>query len=116
MSNMIQEDSSGKPNARTACGGTESIIHQAFLNASTKRVALHPSFLDDEKLSESERVAALEEIFHCNIRSRQIESLARHMAPALGEGLPANLLIYGASGAGRKLALSYRWIFATYET
>ena len=100
---MSQQISSGtKQNARPG-KGTESIIHEAFLAASARRITLNPSFLDDEKLPESERVAVLQEVFHRNIRSAQIERLAKHMAPALGGDLPSNLLIYGPSGAGKSV-------------
>lgn len=83
--------------------GTESLIRKTFLSVSKKRITLNPSFLDDEKLSESERVAVLEQVFHRNIRSKQLERLARHIAPVLGGDSPSNLLIYGPSGTGKSV-------------
>ena len=81
----------------------EAIIQQAYLSASSRRLILHPTLLDDEKLPESERVAVLREVFHSNIRTRQIQSLARHIAPILGDVLPQNMLIYGPSGTGKSV-------------
>lgn len=82
---------------------TESMIQKAYLSSSSKRVALHPEFLDDEKLPESERIAVLKEVFHRNIRSKQMERLARFLSPILGGGQASNLLIYGPSGTGKSV-------------
>jgi len=103
MWNMVQKTSDGKQPGLAEPKGTESMIQDAFLSASAKRIAISPLYLDDEKLPESERVAVLREIFHRNIRSTQIERLARHISPVLGGDLPSNLLVYGPSGAGKSV-------------
>jgi cell division control protein 6 len=99
---MSQEISIGTVQ-RPACHNTQSLIRQAFLAKTTKRIIINPDCLDDETLSESERIAALHEIFDRAIRTRQIEALAQHMAPILGSALPQNLLIYGPSGSGKSV-------------
>ena len=99
---MSQKISNGT--SRTGpTGGTESLINQAFLTTNSMKVAIRPEFLDDEKLPESERIAVLQEVFHRNIRIRQIERLARALSSLLGGALPDNLLVYGPSGAGKSV-------------
>ncbi|MCX7049107.1 MAG: hypothetical protein NTX50_26930 [Candidatus Sumerlaeota bacterium] len=89
---MEQEISDGDREARLSSSGTEALIQSAFLQTEQRRIALNPALLDDEKLPEAERVAALHEIFHRNIRRRQMERLAQHLSPVLGATLPPNLL------------------------
>jgi cell division control protein 6 len=60
-------------------------------------------FLDDEKLPEGERMEVLREIFHRNIRLKQLERLARCLSPVVGGIQPANLLVYGPSGTGKSV-------------
>ncbi len=79
------------------------MIRHAFASAGARKIALHSSFLDDEKLPEPERVAVLHEIFHRNIRIKQLERLANFMAPIMGGYLPPNVLIYGPSGTGKSV-------------
>ena len=99
---MAQEISSPEQD-KTPLRGTESLIHEAFLNSSHKRITLNPLFLDDEKLPESERVAVLREIFHRNIRLKQLSRLAGLLSPVLGASLPLNLLVFGPSGTGKSV-------------
>ena len=84
-------------------GGTEQLIQRAFDAVASRRITRNADFLDDEKLSESERIVVLNQVFHRNIRSRQIERLAKYVSPLLGGALPANLLIYGPSGTGKSV-------------
>lgn len=83
--------------------GTESLIQAALAVSASRRIAIHPQYLDDEKLPEAERVAVLREVFHRNIRLRQIERLARFLAPVVTGVLPPNVLIYGPSGTGKSV-------------
>ena len=99
---MPQKISNGERTSRLS-QGTESLIEQALQSCSTRKIMLHPSFLDDEKLPEAERVSVLKEVFHRNIRLKQIRRLASFLAPVVGGTLPANLLIYGPSGTGKSV-------------
>jgi cell division control protein 6 len=89
----------------SAClsSGTETLIQQALAASHARRIAINPSFLDDEKLPEAERVAVLQEVFHRNIRMRHLERLAKFLAPVVTGLLPPNLLIYGPSGTGKSV-------------
>ena len=87
--------------AQRSQSGTESLFHNAYASAATKRIAINPAFLDDESLGEDERLAVLHEVFHRSIRVKQIDRLARHLAPVLGGGAPSHLLVYGPSGTGK---------------
>ena len=83
--------------------GTRALIRDALANTANKRIILNPLFLEDEKLPEAERVAVLNEVFHRNIRVKQIERLARTMSPVLGGEIPTNLLVYGPTGTGKSV-------------
>jgi cell division control protein 6 len=82
---------------------TELLIKNAFTTSSSRQIVINPSFLDDEKLPEAERVTVLQEVFHRNIRIKQLERLARCLSPILGGELPSTLLIYGPSGTGKSV-------------
>ena len=97
---MAQEISCGTPPKST---GTSSLIQDAFVQSARQRVILDPSLLDDEKLPESDRLAVLEQVFHRGIRLKQLQELARYIAPVLGNALPPHLLIYGPSGTGKSV-------------
>mgnify|MGYP006284496001 FL=1 len=73
------------------------------MQSARQRVILDPSLLDDEKLPESDRLAVLEQVFHRGIRLKQLQELARYIAPVLGNALPPHLLIYGPSGTGKSV-------------
>jgi cell division control protein 6 len=99
---MSQKTSRGKL-PQHAARNTALLIQQAYLTATTNRITRNPQYLDDERLPEGERVAVLREIFHRNIRTKQIECLARHISPLLGGIQPQNLLVYGPSGTGKSV-------------
>lgn len=83
--------------------GTQDIIGTAFATANQRRLILRRIYLDDENLSEAERVAVLQEVFHRGIRLQQIERLAKALAP-LGTGHPPpHILIYGPTGTGKSV-------------
>ena len=79
------------------------LIRDAYTASSSRQIVVNPSFLDDEKLPEAERVAVLREVFHRNIRLKQLGRLARCLSPILGGELPSTLLIYGPSGTGKSV-------------
>lgn len=83
--------------------GTEHIIGEAFDTADQRRLILNRVFLDDENLPEAERVAVLQEVFHRNIRLKQIERLAKLLAPVGTGHSPPHVLIYGPTGTGKSV-------------
>jgi cell division control protein 6 len=103
MWNMNKKISDGDEKNHNPSDGTESLIQDAFISSTKRRIALNPAFLDDEKLPESERIGVLQQIFHRNIRRKQIQRLAPHISPVLGGRLPPNILIYGPSGTGKSV-------------
>jgi len=64
-------------------------------------------FLDDEQLIRSEQLAVLEEIFNANVRDAEIKELSAHFAPVLRGDHPVHLAIWGKTGTGKTLTLSY---------
>lgn len=100
---MKEKISDGKGKKDKSADGTESLIQDAFISSTKRRIVLNPSLLDDEKLPESERISVLQQIFHRNIRRKQIQRLAPYLSPVLGGRLPPNILIYGPSGTGKSV-------------
>ena len=64
-------------------------------------------FLDDEQLIRSEQMAVLEELFNANVRDAEIRELSSHFAEILRGGHPVHLAIWGKTGTGKTLTLSY---------
>ena len=64
-------------------------------------------FLDDEQLIKSEQLAVLEEIFNANVRDTEIRELSNHFAAVLRGDHPCHLAIWGKTGTGKTLTLSY---------
>jgi cell division control protein 6 len=64
-------------------------------------------FLDDEQLIRSEQLAVLEEIFNANVRDAEIQELSSHFAGILRGDHPCHLAIWGKTGTGKTLTLSY---------
>ena len=64
-------------------------------------------FLDDEQLIRAEQLAVLEEIFNANVRDTEIKELSSHFAPLLCGGHPVSLAIWGKTGTGKTLTLTY---------
>ena len=64
-------------------------------------------FLDDEQLIRSEQLAVLEEIFNANIRDTEINELSSHFAGILRGDHPCHLAVWGKTGTGKTLTLSY---------
>ncbi len=84
-------------------GGMEALISHSLSQVRAKKITRDARYLDDEKLPESERVQILAEVFHRNIRKKQLERLASHLSCVLEGALPPNLLVYGPSGAGKSV-------------
>jgi len=64
-------------------------------------------FLDDEQLIKAEQLAVLEEIFNANVRDSEIQELSSHFAAILRGDHPCHLAIWGKTGTGKTLTLSY---------
>lgn len=64
-------------------------------------------FLDDEQLIRAEQLAVLEEIFNANVRDSEIQELSSHFAAILRGDHPCHLAIWGKTGTGKTLTLSY---------
>ena len=64
-------------------------------------------FLDDEQLIKSEQLAVLEEIFNTNVRDTEIKELSSHFAAILRGDHPCHMAIWGKTGTGKTLTLSY---------
>jgi len=64
-------------------------------------------FLDDEQLIKSEQLAVLEEIFNANVRDAEIREISSHFAPVLRGDHPVHLALWGKTGTGKTLTMSY---------
>ena len=64
-------------------------------------------FLDDEQLIRSEQLAVLEKIFNANVRDTEIRELSSHFAGILRGDHPCHLAIWGKTGTGKTLTLTY---------
>jgi len=64
-------------------------------------------FLDDEQLIRSEQLAVLEEIFNANVRDAEIKELSSHFAGVLRQDHPCHLAIWGKTGTGKTLTITY---------
>lgn len=64
-------------------------------------------FLDDEQLIRSEQLAVLEEIFNANVRDPEISELSSHFAPILRNDHPVHLALWGKTGTGKTLTMTY---------
>ena len=64
-------------------------------------------FLDDEQLIRSEQLAVLQEIFNANVRDAEINELSSHFAGILRGDHPCHLAIWGKTGTGKTLTMSY---------
>ncbi len=64
-------------------------------------------YLDDEQLIKSEQLAVLEEIFNANVRDAEIREISSHFAPVLRGDHPVHLALWGKTGTGKTLTMSY---------
>ncbi len=64
-------------------------------------------FLDDEQLIQSEQLAVLEAIFNANVRDAEIRELSSHFAGILRGDHPCHLAIWGKTGTGKTLTVTY---------
>ena len=71
------------------------------------RVIRDRRFLDDEQLIRSEQLTVLEEIFNANVRDREIKEISSHFAPILENSHTSHLAIWGKTGTGKTLTVTY---------
>ncbi|MGA2497668.1 MAG: AAA family ATPase [Tepidisphaeraceae bacterium] len=64
-------------------------------------------YLDDEQLIRSEQLAVLDEIFNANVRDEELGELSSHFAGILRGDHPCHLAIWGKTGTGKTLTLTY---------
>jgi cell division control protein 6 len=64
-------------------------------------------FLEDEQLIKSEQLAVLEEIFNANVRDAEIKELSSHFAGIFRNDHPCHIAIWGKTGTGKTLTLTY---------
>jgi cell division control protein 6 len=70
-------------------------------------VIINRRFLDDEQLIHSEQLQVLEEIFNANVRDYEIREISSHFAPILRNDHPMHLALWGKTGTGKTLTISY---------
>jgi cell division control protein 6 len=64
-------------------------------------------FLEDEQLIKAEQLAVLEEIFNTNVRDIELKELSSHFAPLFRQDHPGHIAIWGKTGTGKTLTLTY---------
>ena len=64
-------------------------------------------FLEDEQLIKSEQLTVLDEIFNTNVRDSEIKELSNHFAPIFRDDHPCHIAIWGKTGTGKTLTLTY---------
>ena len=64
-------------------------------------------FLEDEQLIKSEQLTVLEEIFNANVRDTEIKELSSHFAGVFRNDHPCHIAIWGKTGTGKTLTLTY---------
>ena len=64
-------------------------------------------FLDDEQLIRSEQLSVLEKVFNAKVRDTEIRELSSHFAGVLRGDHPCHLAIWGKTGTGKTLTMTY---------
>jgi len=64
-------------------------------------------FLEDEQLIKSEQLTVLEEIFNTNVRDKEIMELSSHFAGIFRRDHPCHIAIWGKTGTGKTLTITY---------
>lgn len=82
------------------------MVHQ-IQHMASHAIIKDRRFLDDEQLIRSEQLAVLEEIFNANVRDAEIQELSSHFAGILRGDHPCHLAIWGKTGTGKTLTLTY---------
>ena len=93
---------------------TEAMIESVHASCQERRIVTNPRYLNDENLPETERRAILSEVFNRNIREKQVQSIASHLAPILNNSHPQSALIYGPTGSGKTVTLIH--VLASFKS
>ena len=64
-------------------------------------------FLDDEQLTKDEQHQVLETIFDSDVREDEIKEISSHFAPVLRGDHPMHLALWGKTGTGKTLTMSF---------
>lgn len=64
-------------------------------------------YMEDEQLIKAEQLAVLEEIFNTNVRDTELNELSSHFAPIFRRDHPCHVAIWGKTGTGKTLTLTY---------
>ena len=85
---------------------TELLIESVHAARSQRQIILDPQYLNDENLPEAERRAILSQIFNRNIREKQVQATASHLAPLLSKVHPTvRLDLWARQGSGKTVTL-----------
>ena len=80
-----------------------SQIHHMVTSAIIK----NRRYLEDEQLIKSEQLDVFDEIFNTNVRDDEIRELSSHFAPVFRQDHPCHMAIWGKTGTGKTLTLTY---------
>jgi cell division control protein 6 len=64
-------------------------------------------YLEDEQLIKSEQLDVFDQIFNANVRDVEIRELSSHFAPVFRNDHPWHIAIWGKTGTGKTLTLTY---------
>lgn len=64
-------------------------------------------YLEDEQLIKAEQLDVFDKIFNANVRDGEIKELSSHFAPVFRDDYPCHLAIWGKTGTGKTLTLTY---------
>jgi len=64
-------------------------------------------YLEDEQLIRSEQLDVFDEIFNASVRDAEIKELSSHFAPVFRDDHPCHLAIWGKTGTGKTLTVTY---------
>ncbi|MCK5001289.1 MAG: AAA family ATPase, partial [Anaerohalosphaera sp.] len=88
----------------------ENVKQKIIKNMNTvveNAIIINRRYLDDEQLIHSEQLEVLEEIFNANVRDYEIKEISSHFAPILRNDHPMHLALWGKTGTGKTLTISY---------
>jgi len=82
-------------------------VAEEMNNAAGSPVIKNRRFLEDEQLIKSEQLTVLDAIFNTTVRDAEIKGLSQHFAPILRGGHPYHIAVWGKTGTGKTLTITY---------